>query len=46
MPPGTLVRANETVEVVGETHGTRTYTNQTGQRRTDAVIRSLFLSRP
>ncbi len=46
MAPGTLVRANETVEVVGETHGTRTYVNQTGQRRTDVVIRALFVLRP
>lgn len=46
MAPGTLVRVNETVEVVGETHGTRTYVNQTGQRRTDAVIRALFVLRP
>lgn len=46
MAPGSLVRVNETVEVVGETHGTRTYVTQGGQRRTDAVIRALFLTRP
>ena len=46
MAPGTLVRVNENVEVVGETHGTRTYVNQTGQRRTDTVIRALFVLRP
>ena len=46
MAPGMLVRVNETVEVVGETHGTRSYVNQSGQRRTDTVIRSLFLLRP
>jgi|GEM_PF-1344438 len=46
VPIGTLVRVNETVEVVGETHGTRSYVNQSGQRRTDTVIRSLFLLRP
>ena len=46
MAPGSLVRVNETVDVIGETHGTRSYVNQTGQRRTDTVIRALFILRP
>lgn len=46
MAPGNLARVNETVEVIGETHGTRSYVNQTGQRRTDTVIRALFVLRP
>ena len=46
LPPGALVRVNETVEVVGETHGTRSYVTQNGQRHNDAVVRALFLTRP
>ncbi len=46
LAPGSAVRINEIVEVVGETHGTRSYVNQTGQRRTDTVIRALFILRP
>lgn len=46
MAPGSLARVNEIVEVVGETHGTRSYVNQTGQRRSDTVIRALFVIRP
>lgn len=45
VPHGAVVATRETVRVVGETAGTRAYTNAAGERRSDPVVQALTVAR-